>query len=120
MRKEIKKLDNSLNDDSNSGLYSGDPAENNRGRVSRIQDHFNRLSEVTVKENYATIELPVFTIIAITQSNVMNVLEQSVLDNMMFNYTDAGLKNILAPMKSEQKEFQKHIENTYKAYEQKK
>ncbi|MBJ8026205.1 hypothetical protein [Bacillus cereus] len=39
---------------------------------------------------------------------------------MMFNYTDAGLKNILAPMKSEQKEFQKHIENTYKAYEQKK
>lgn len=39
---------------------------------------------------------------------------------MMFNYTDAGLKIILAPMKSEQKEFQKHIENTYKAYEQKK
>ncbi|MBJ8025730.1 hypothetical protein, partial [Bacillus cereus] len=66
-------------------LYSGDPAENNRGRVSRIQDHFNRLSEVTVKENYATIELPVFTIIAITQSNVINVLEQSGLDKMMFN-----------------------------------
>ncbi|WP_454432479.1 hypothetical protein [Bacillus thuringiensis] len=38
----------------------------------------------------------------------------------MFNYTDAGLKIILASMKSEQKEFQKHIENTYKAYEQKK
>ncbi|MBJ8025962.1 hypothetical protein, partial [Bacillus cereus] len=44
LRKEITELDHSLNDDSNSGLYSGDPAENNRGRVSRIQDHFNRLS----------------------------------------------------------------------------
>lgn len=75
LRKEIKKLDHSLNDDSNSGLYSGNPAENNHSRVSRIQDHFNRPSEVAVKENYATIEFPVFTIIAITQSNVINVLE---------------------------------------------
>ncbi|WP_335385611.1 insecticidal delta-endotoxin Cry8Ea1 family protein [Bacillus thuringiensis] len=116
LTKELKELDDSLNGKF-EGLYFGTPSEANRMRVSRIQGHFNRLSEIAAKKDYAKTELPLFTMIAITQSNLINVLEKSGLDKKRFNYTEDGLKNILAPMKKEREYFKNHIEKTYKAYE---
>ncbi|MBJ8026206.1 hypothetical protein JDS90_32975, partial [Bacillus cereus] len=44
-------------------------------RITAVVYQEFKIILIDLVQNYATIELPVFTIIAITQSNVINVLE---------------------------------------------